>query len=302
MKFLIDTGANKNYISPQCVHPNSLKIGNPSKIKNINGSFKLTHYVETNPFFNYCNLPEQKYYLFKFHDFFDGLIGFESLRTLGAVIDTAKNTLTINNVTIALKRKYPNYLQVNLCANETINKPLPVPINEGDFFLGRDIFMTPDIFIPTGIYTARKNTATFPIVNLKNEPTVLSLDTEVPITEIYNFQEIHTFPEVDAPNTPISDEIRTSHLNKEESSKLLGVIREYEDVFYREGSNLSFSNIIKHNIDTKDDIPIHSKSYRYPFVHKQEVQRQIADMLAKGIIRPSTSPWCSPIWIVPKKN
>lgn len=47
--------------------------------------------------------------------------------------------------------------------------------------------------------------------------------------------------------------------------------------------------------------PIFTKSYRYPEVHKQEVKDQISKLLNQGIIQPSTSPWSSPIWIVPKK-
>lgn len=45
---------------------------------------------------------------------------------------------------------------------------------------------------------------------------------------------------------------------------------------------------------------MYTKTYRYPEIHKEEVQRQIDDMLHNGIIRKSNSPYSSPIWIVPK--
>ena len=44
-----------------------------------------------------------------------------------------------------------------------------------------------------------------------------------------------------------------------------------------------------------------SFSYRYPPVHKAEVRRQINKLLESGIISPSSSPYNSPLWIVPKK-
>ena len=69
-----------------------------------------------------------------------------------------------------------------------------------------------------------------------------------------------------------------------------------------EGDKLTFTNAIKHHINTKDDIPVYTKSYRYPYCHKEEVQNQIDKLLEQGIISPSNSPWSSPIWIVPKKN
>ncbi|KAG6445389.1 hypothetical protein O3G_MSEX003922 [Manduca sexta] len=39
-----------------------------------------------------------------------------------------------------------------------------------------------------------------------------------------------------------------------------------------------------------------------PKCHKKEVQTQIQKMLDDNIIQPSSSPWSSPIWIVPKKT
>ena len=41
---------------------------------------------------------------------------------------------------------------------------------------------------------------------------------------------------------------------------------------------------------------------KHPFAHRDESERQFADMLDKGIIRESTSPWSSPIIFVKKKD
>ena len=73
------------------------------------------------------------------------------------------------------------------------------------------------------------------------------------------------------------------------------------EIFHRESEKLSCTTAIQHRIKTTDDIPVHTKTYRYPHVHKTEVKKQINEMLADGIIQNSISPWTSPIWIVPKK-
>ncbi|KAK9719503.1 Reverse transcriptase (RNA-dependent DNA polymerase) [Popillia japonica] len=44
-----------------------------------------------------------------------------------------------------------------------------------------------------------------------------------------------------------------------------------------------------------------SNSITHICLHKDEVNKQIEKMLSQGIIRPSTSPWSSPLWVVPKK-
>lgn len=73
-------------------------------------------------------------------------------------------------------------------------------------------------------------------------------------------------------------------------------------MFYKEGDDLTFTSNITHKIKTKNEIPIYSKMYKYPEIHTQEVDRQIKDMLRQNIIAPSSSPYNSPLWVVPKKD
>ena len=58
----------------------------------------------------------------------------------------------------------------------------------------------------------------------------------------------------------------------------------------------------KHSIDTGDSAPVKQAPYRLPPHYKQWVREEIQQMLKSGIIRPSRSPWASPIVIIPKKN
>lgn len=91
------------------------------------------------------------------------------------------------------------------------------------------------------------------------------------------------------------------HLNSKDEEVLRMVLNNYQDIFYKEGENLPFTTEIKHRIITKSDTPIYSRLYRYPVVHRAEVDRQIKEMLAQEIIVPSNSPYNSPLWVVPKK-
>lgn len=53
---------------------------------------------------------------------------------------------------------------------------------------------------------------------------------------------------------------RTDHMNDEEKDKIFQIIKNYKEIFQQEP--LSFTNQIKHQIKTKDEIPIYAKSYR----------------------------------------
>lgn len=42
--------------------------------------------------------------------------------------------------------------------------------------------------------------------------------------------------------------------------------------------------------------PVNVKPYRYPYFQKHEIEKQVEEMLSKGMIQPSRSPFSSPFW------
>lgn len=101
--------------------------------------------------------------------------------------------------------------------------------------------------------------------------------------------------------TNLTDRLHLDHLNKEEISNLLHVVKEYSKIFYIEGEHLTAAGKYKHRIPTINVIPVYSRTCHFPEIHKQEVEKQVKEMLNSGIIKKSNSPYNAPIWVVPKK-
>ncbi len=66
--------------------------------------------------------------------------------------------------------------------------------------------------------------------------------------------------------------------------------------------SLGRTAVIRHQINTTDEIPVRKRAYPVSVVKQQFIDQEVSNMLEKGIIRPSTSSWAAPIVLVPKKD
>ncbi|KAG6465364.1 hypothetical protein O3G_MSEX015105 [Manduca sexta] len=174
---------------------------------------------------------------------------------------------------------------------------VPVNFHDGEAFIPEQSIS--NCIIGDCITTIKNNRGIIEIKNPTRHDLVFSMDRPIE-AELFNIQCTRTEQTSDRVKQVLS-RLRTDHLNPEERANLEALCSRYADVFYIEGEPLTFTNQVKHKIRTTDEVPVYTKSYRYPYIHRQEVQDQIHKMLDQGIIRPSQSAWNSPIWIVPKK-
>jgi hypothetical protein len=80
------------------------------------------------------------------------------------------------------------------------------------------------------------------------------------------------------------------------------ILSDFADVF-QDPKTLPPHRALDHAITLiKEDQPINSRPYRYSPLHKDEIERQVSEMLQSGVITTSMSPYASPVLLVKKKD
>ena len=234
----------------------------------------------------------------------DGLLGEDFFKKHKAIIDYEQKILIIKGQHIPILDRDKNILQILKPRTETVVELdiLNPEIKEG-IVPGREIL--PGVHIAKAITKVRENNKAFVTIMNNTERSVRLLSNK---TVLEPFNENESFIYYQRSNSydssrleRLNKELRLSHLNTEEERSILEICKKFSHVFHLDGDNLSHTTTIEHEIPVSSQTPIFTKSYRYPEVHKSEVQNQINKMLDQQIIQPSSSPWSSPLWIVPKK-
>ena len=64
---------------------------------------------------------------------------------------------------------------------------------------------------------------------------------------------------------------------------------------------MSCTQLVEHEIRLTDETPVHKKMYRLPSEHRNILETKVHELWSDDVIEPSNSPYCSPVWILPKK-
>ena len=88
-------------------------------------------------------------------------------------------------------------------------------------------------------------------------------------------------------------------LTSDEKSKVMKIISDY-DIKMKENGDMPVS--YEHEIKLIDDNPVSSPARRLPYSQRDEIDKQVNDLLDKNYIAPSRSPYASPILPVLKKD
>lgn len=230
----------------------------------------------------------------------DGIIGKDFIKTNKCILDYLSMTFSVrfNNELIAIPitdELNQFYLVPPRC--EVIRKFTVTRSNKAQIIEHKEIF--PGVFVASCIIDPQNSF--LKILNTNSRAVEVNKILKLKSENLENYT---------ISNKPLPSHLRKSELLKIISKKvpayasneILQLCENYGDIFAMPGDKHSVNNFYEQSLQLSDNAPVYIKNYRYPHSQKEEMSRQIQDMLNKNIIEPSCSNYNSPIILVPKKG
>ena len=91
-------------------------------------------------------------------------------------------------------------------------------------------------------------------------------------------------------------------LTREEQRTAKDLLLSYSDTFSPPDGTVGCTSLVRHEIPLLNSDPVRQRYRRIPPSQFTQVKEHVHDLLRKGIVRPSSSPYASPIVVVQKKS
>ena len=165
-----------------------------------------------------------------------------------------------------------------------------------------DVYFSPEDALPafvTGVPALSSGSEVWVAVqNHRPEPLRLHSGQNIGVLEVVTVADAKSSPT--RPRSVCQPPI-PEHLSPLQQQQLNDLFKEFSDVFSQGEDDLDCTPLLKHTIETQGPLLRQPFLRQNPAVQREEVA-QVQQMLASDIIRPSNSPWASPVVMVKKKD
>ena len=134
------------------------------------------------------------------------------------------------------------------------------------------------------------------VLAVVEEPVVAVVGEQEDLTDLMASEE-----GLSKGNEVLNDLVKQAEVSGEEQGLLREFLYKNKEVFSLNGELGRYKGM-PFSIDTGDARPVRQMPRRVPHHWKEEVDKQLDQMLEQGVIEPSYSPWASPICMVRKKD
>lgn len=252
---------------------------------------------------------------------YDVILGWDFLAHHGAVIDCANEEVTLSHLP-RYNAEHDHQPVAKLAVLESVVIPphatqfvplfTPHVSRIGDVLLlpQRDTLARKGLFAPYCLLSSDQSCA-LPITNVLRQPVLLPaglvaahVDPQYPVTVLASLASSpkgtsnSLSPEdLDAISRTVSHDLPAI-----QRSQLINLLVRYSTLFDLPHLPLGIARNVYHHIDTGDTRPLRQRPYRVSDAERKLIEKEVDDMLSRNIIRPSSSPWASPVVLVTKKD
>lgn len=133
---------------------------------------------------------------------------------------------------------------------------------------------------------------------------VLSSGCSVNIVEGCSGEQVAVVQAAEIKATPAIDfsNMSWSTLSVDQEYQVKVLLQKHSDVFSQGEGDIGCTTLVEHQIHLNDDVPIRQRYRRLPPSQYDQVKAHIQQLLETGVVKPSSSPYSSPIVIVQKKG
>lgn len=94
----------------------------------------------------------------------------------------------------------------------------------------------------------------------------------------------------------------TTDLTEEHKAKVKVILVRYQNLFSKSKDDFGRTSLIKHKINTEGAKPTKQPPRRLPHYAAEFVDKEVENMIERGIVEPSSSPWAAGVVLVEKKD
>ena len=176
---------------------------------------------------------------------------------------------------------------------------------EGNYIANKQV-LRPGVYVAETLVSVKDNFVLLNVVNISNKIFYPNNNSIMSTLENYKEEALFCISEGRCNDRRAGSEITLDMVpslkGKGGAEKIIELLNKYRDVISVKDEMLGNTSLIKAEIDTGDHKPIYTKQFPLPHSQKKILQNLCQEMEEKNIIRPSTSPWNSPIFLVRKPN
>ncbi|UYV74293.1 hypothetical protein LAZ67_11002900, partial [Cordylochernes scorpioides] len=251
----------------------------------------------------------------------DIIFGWDFFKATEAVIDCGRNELHLGETSVLESREEEN--QRLFASDDFVIPPKSIKkisvINEEvcgvrDVLVStsKDLLLRKEVLIPNSLVTFRHGRGSIWVANGASWPQLIPSGMNMCTMESYENGNICSLIES-------SDKLQETQLKSREWSQkinltldpglseiqrlqLVSCLDEFIDIFDFGSTPIKPTSTVKHKINTGDQSPIKQRPYRVAPSERRLIQDEVNKMIENHIVKPSESPWSSPVILVRKKD